>query len=160
MVLIGAYIFGPSFGYLLGAGSIAVSALISGGIGPWMPFQMMATGLLGLIAGFLPKPKSVRLQILILGIWGVLGSFVYGALMTMWNWPFLAGFGGSLGFDPAAGTIGNVTRFVGYELATGGLLWDLGRAATTSIFIALTAPALLTTLKRAARRAGVELAKD
>jgi energy-coupling factor transport system substrate-specific component len=47
-------------------------------------------------------------------------------------------------------------RFFKYELLTGGLLWDTGRAITTSVLILITAPALLTTLKRAARRAGIE----
>jgi multisubunit Na+/H+ antiporter MnhG subunit len=39
---------------------------------------------------------------------------------------------------------------------TGGLLWDTGRAITTGVLIWLTAPALLTTLGRAAVRAGFE----
>ncbi|HYP74164.1 MAG TPA: ATP-binding cassette domain-containing protein, partial [Microbacterium sp.] len=34
--------FGPRFGLLLGAASIALSALMWGGVGPWLPFQMFA----------------------------------------------------------------------------------------------------------------------
>jgi multisubunit Na+/H+ antiporter MnhG subunit len=43
-----------------------------------------------------------------------------------------------------------------YEIVTGGLLWDLGRAITTSVLLLLTAPALLATLNRVATRAGIE----
>jgi len=42
LILIGGYALGTSFGYLVGAGSLLVSALLTGGFGPWLPFQMMA----------------------------------------------------------------------------------------------------------------------
>ncbi|MDQ6603926.1 MAG: ECF transporter S component [Chloroflexota bacterium] len=45
------FVWGPSFGFLLGAASIAVSALLTGGIGPWLPFQMMTLGWVGMTAG-------------------------------------------------------------------------------------------------------------
>ena len=156
LILIAAYVFGSSFGYVLGAASLAVSALISGGVGPWLPFQMMAAGLLGLAAGALPKFEGRRARLVTLIVFAVIGSFVYGSLMTMWNWPFLAGEGGSIGYLPGGGVWQNLTRFFAYEFVTGGFLWDLGRAVTTSVLIWLTAPALLATLERAARRAGVK----
>jgi energy-coupling factor transport system substrate-specific component len=155
LILIGAYVFGSGFGYLLGAGSIAVSALISGGVGPWMPFQMMAAGLLGLLAGALPKLASKSLQITMLIITAVITSYLYGFLMTLWNWPFLAGTGTTISYLPGAAPLENLGRFITYEIFTGGLLWDTGRAITTAVLVALTAPALLTTLNRAARRAGI-----
>jgi energy-coupling factor transport system substrate-specific component len=155
LILIGAYVFGSGFGYLLGAGSIAVSALISGGVGPWMPFQMMAAGLLGLLAGALPKLASKSLQITMLIITAVITSYLYGFFMTLWNWPFLAGTGTTISYLPGAAPLENLGRFITYEIFTGGLLWDTGRAITTAVLVALTAPALLTTLNRAARRAGI-----
>jgi energy-coupling factor transport system substrate-specific component len=88
--------------------------------------------------------------------YGILGSFVYGALMTLWNWPYLAGAGSSVSYLAGAGPLENLTRFIQYEVLTGGLLWDLGRAVTTTVLIYLTAPALLATLRRAASRAGFE----
>ena len=39
--------FGARFGFLLGASSMAASALITGGVGPWLPFQMWALGWIG-----------------------------------------------------------------------------------------------------------------
>ncbi|MGI8857341.1 MAG: ECF transporter S component [Thermomicrobiales bacterium] len=56
------FVWGPSFGFLLGAASIAVSGLLTGGIGPWLPFQMMTLGWVGLTAGFLSpsRPEGTR----------------------------------------------------------------------------------------------------
>jgi len=154
LILIGGYALGPSFGYLVGAGSLLVSALLTGGFGPWLPFQMMAAGLLGYLAGALPKPKQRWAQMIWLTVMAVAGSYLYGALMTLWNWPYLAGSGGALGYVPGASVLENLLRFFQFELVTGGLLWDTGRAITTLVLIWLTAPALLATLSRVARRAG------
>ncbi len=156
LILIGAYVFGASFGYLLGSGSLLVSALLTGGVGPWLPFQMMAAGLIGVMAGLLPRPTSKRLQVTYLCIAAVVGSYAYGALMTMWNWPFLAGTGTSLSYVAGGSLSENLGRFVNFEIITGGFLWDTGRAVTTCILVFLTAPALLATLKRAARKAGYQ----
>jgi energy-coupling factor transport system substrate-specific component len=155
LIIIGAYVFGSGFGFLLGSGSLLVSALLMGGVGPWLPFQMMAAGLIGLVAGMLPKPKARWLELATLVTFAVIGAYAYGALMTLWNWPFLLGVGTDISYLPGAGFFENIIRFFKYELLTGGLLWDTGRAITTSVLIVITAPALLTTLKRAARRAGI-----
>lgn len=161
LIIIGAYVFGSGFGFILGAASLLVSALLTGGVGPWLPFQMMAAALIGLGAGALPKfsvrsPRKQIYELATLALFGVFGSFAYGALMTLWNWPYLAGVGSSVSYLAGAGAIENLTRFIQYELLTGGLLWDLGRAVTTVVLIYLTAPALLATLRRAASRAGFE----
>jgi energy-coupling factor transport system substrate-specific component len=66
----------------------------------------------------------------------------------------LAGSESSVAYKAGAGLISNLGRFLNYEIVSGGLLWDAGRAITTSALILLTAPALLATLKRAANRAG------
>ena len=155
LIIIGAFVFGSGFGFLLGSGSLLVSALLMGGVGPWLPFQMMAAGLLGLAAGLLPKPKSRWLERTVLIAFAIFGAYAYGALMTLWNWPYLAGVGTDISYLAGAGLLENLSRFVKYETLTGGLLWDTGRAVTTSVLILLTAPALLATLKRAAGRAGI-----
>jgi len=156
VIIIGGYALGAGFGFILGAGSLLVSALLAGGIGPWLPFQMMAAGLVGIGAGLLPKAKSHPARMLALIPYAIVASFGYGALMTLWDWPFLAGSGGSLSYVAGAGLQENLTRFLQYELITGGLLWDLGRAVTTCVLLAVTAKALLATLERVASRSGVQ----
>jgi energy-coupling factor transport system substrate-specific component len=117
---------------------------------------MMAAGLVGIGAAMLPRFKAHSARMLALIPYAVVAAFGYGALMTMWNWPFLAGSGGSLSYVAGAGVLDNLTRFLQYELVTGGLLWDLGRAITTCVLLALTAKALLATLERVASRTGVQ----
>lgn len=154
LIIIGAFVFRSSFGFILGSTSILVSALLGAGVGPWLPFQMMAAGLVGLGAGILPRLKSKIASLATLVAYAVIASFSYGALMTLWNWPFLAGSESSIAYKAGAGLFANLARFINYEIVSGGLLWDAGRAVTTSVLILLTAPALLATLKRAANRAG------
>jgi energy-coupling factor transport system substrate-specific component len=154
LIIIGGYVFRSAFGFILGSTSILVSALLGAGVGPWLPFQMMAAGLVGLAAGAIPKFNKKLPQVLVLITYAIIASFVYGNLMTLWNWPFLAGSESTLSYIGGAPLVENISRFINYEIVTGGLLWDAGRAITTSILIALTAPALLATLNRAANRAG------
>lgn len=155
LIILGAFVFGSGFGFVLGACSILVSALLTGGIGPWLPFQMMGAALVGLGAGLIPRSNRSWLQKLFLIGYAVLASFIYGGLMTMWNWPYLAGTGTQLSYVAGDTLTANLSRFFQYEIVTGGLVWDLGRAITTSALILLTGTALTSTLKRAATRAGV-----
>lgn len=154
LIIIAASVFGASFGFVLGAGSLMVSALIGAGVGPWLPFQMMAAAIVGAGAGLIPMLRSRWLHTASLALYAVPASYLYGALMSLWNWPLLASEGSSLGYIAGASVFDNLTRFVNYELLTGGLLWDTGRAATTVLLVCLTGPTLTAALSRAAIRAG------
>lgn len=154
LIIISGYIFGSGFGFLLGTGSLLVSALITGGVGPWLPFQMMAAGLIGIGAGLLPKFKVKLAKLAVLIGYAIPASFAYGFLMTLWNWPFLAGSESSISYVAGAGAIENLVRFIQFQILTGGLIWDLGRAITTVALIVITGPLLIGSLQRAAGKAG------
>lgn len=158
LIILAAYVFGSRFGMLLGVLSILASALISGGVGPWLPFQLIATALIGLGAGILPKPKSLRWKLVVLSIFAVIASYVYGALLTVWTWPLFVGENTSLSYSANSTALENLGRFIKFEFVSGGLLWDTGRAITTITLILLTGKALMTTLERAATRANYETA--
>jgi len=49
--ILGGYCYGATFGYLLGTLSLAVSALLGAGIGPWLPYQMFTIGPRGACCG-------------------------------------------------------------------------------------------------------------
>src|SRR5258708_2836480 len=61
LVLCAGYVFGTSFGFLVGAMSILVSALVSGGVGPWVPYQVFAAGWGGGAAGVPGPPRRPAL---------------------------------------------------------------------------------------------------
>ena len=54
IVLVG-YVFGPRFGFVMGTLTLLLSAVITAGVGPWLPFQMLCTGWIGVASGWLPK---------------------------------------------------------------------------------------------------------
>ncbi|MFC6236046.1 ECF transporter S component, partial [Leucobacter soli] len=54
LLIIAGRAFGPRFGFLLGATVMLGSALLWGGVGPWLPFQVFAAGWVGAGAGLLP----------------------------------------------------------------------------------------------------------
>ncbi|OSZ59032.1 ECF transporter S component [Streptomyces pharetrae CZA14] len=162
MVLSGR-VLGPGFGFALGSLSMFASALLTGGVGPWMPFQMLSMGWFTMGAGLLPGPHRLRGrgELALLAGYGFLAAFAYGLVMNAQGWPFLphdidnpTGTSG-IAPDPTAGTAANFARFLAYCLAT-SLGWDLGRAVLTVVLTFALGPAVLKALRRATRRAAFE----
>ena len=87
IILVGS-VFGGRLGFLTGAMTLLVSAAITGGIGPWLPYQMLGAGWIGLAAGWIPRPKSPRYRLLGLALFGLVSGFLYGALLNLYSWPF------------------------------------------------------------------------
>jgi energy-coupling factor transport system substrate-specific component len=154
LLIISGYVFGASFGFALGVISMGVSALITGGIGPWLPFQMLAAGWIGLFAGsvaLLTPRLKLNVEILSLMIVGLLSSLTFGLLMDLQLWPWITSTDTQLSFIAGGAILENVQRFMVFHLAT-ALAWDIPRAITTSFLIALTAKPLLHSLRRARSR--------
>jgi energy-coupling factor transport system substrate-specific component len=158
MVLSGR-VLGPGFGYVLGSVTMFASALLTGGVGPWLPFQMLAMGWFTMGAGLLPGPDRLRgrTELAMLALYGFLAAFVYGTVMNLAGWPFMGSLASSIAFDPHAPVPTNLARFVAYCLAT-SLGWDLGRATITVVLTLVVGPAVLRALRRATRRAAFEAA--
>lgn len=148
--------FGPGFGFVLGCTSMFTSALLTAGIGPWLPFQMLAAGWVGLGAGLLPRRVRGRVEIAMLAGYGMLAGYLYGLLMNLWFWPFSVGAGSQLSFVAGAPVLENLHRFLAFTVVTSTLGWDTGRAVTNLVVILLAGPAVLGALRRAARRAAFE----
>jgi energy-coupling factor transport system substrate-specific component len=153
LIILAGYVFGSSFGFLLGLISILSSAIISGGIGPWLPFQLIAAAMVGAGPGLLPKVRSSELRIGLLSVFAVFASFFYGVFITAWTWPLFVGPNTSLSYLEGGSIAENVSRFIAFELVSGGFLWDTGRAVTTVALLVLTGKALMAALERAATRA-------
>lgn len=82
ITVIAAVYLGPFTGFTVGA----MSALISNfffGQGPWTIFQMLAWGLIGLLAGLMPAfLKKYRPA---LALYGVLSGIAYSFIMDVWT---------------------------------------------------------------------------
>ena len=81
-VVITAIWLGGEAGFLVGS----LTALISNfyfGQGPWTPFQMLAFGLIGLLAGVLASPlKKSRVA---LALYGVFAGIAFSLVMDVWT---------------------------------------------------------------------------
>lgn len=160
LLVLGGRVFGAGFGFALGCTSLFASALLTAGVGPWLPFQMICAAWVGMGAGFLPRRVGGRAEIAMLAAYAVVASYLYGLLMNLSYWPFalgivVPGHEGSLAYVAGAPVLENAHRFGVYTLLTSTGGWDTGRAITTAIAIVVLGPAILTTLRRAARRAVV-----
>lgn len=147
------YTYGASFGFLLGAVSLLVSALIGAGVGPWLPYQMLATGWVGMTAAWLPDMRRFpRVERIILGAWGLLWGFVFGALMNIWFWPYVVQSGQTeMYWQQGISLLETLKRFGVFYVAT-SLWWDIGRAGGNALLLWLLGPALLKLLRRFRQR--------
>ncbi len=175
VLIIGGYAYGAGFGFVLGATAMAGSALLTGGAGPWVPFQMLAAAWVAMGAGLLPHPSapadggrhhqstasSLPTMTRHRAPWrliayAAIAGLLFGLIMDLAFWPWAlsgaAAQSSAVGFAPGAGFVANLQRFITFHLAT-AMGWDLTRAITTAIIVALAGPIVLRALTRAGRRA-------
>lgn len=161
-------VFGPGFGFLLGNVAMFASAILTGGGGPWLPFQMLAAGWIGLGAGLLPalgtgagstgaagSTRLSRLELPMLAGYGFLASIGYGFVMNLWFWPFAqsnVGAAAAVAFVPGSPLQDNLHRWLVYSVTT-GLTFDVPRALSTLIALLVLGKPVLLALRRASRRA-------
>jgi energy-coupling factor transport system substrate-specific component len=153
LVVLAGCAFGPRFGLLLGLTAMAVSAALTGGIGPWLPFQMLALGWMGAGAGVLGLAThrlAPRAEVLAVAGYGWAWAFLYGAIMNLWFWPFAIG-DGPLSWHPGLGLTGTLHRYWSFYVAT-SLGWDAAGALTNAVLLLVTGRALLRSLRRVAHR--------
>lgn len=154
LLILAGRVFGPGFGYVFGCTTVFASALLTSGVGPWLPFQMMCSAWIGMGAGLLPRRVGGRAEIAMLACYGIVCAYLFGLLMNLASWPFMLGVeSGSLSFVPGDPMLENLRRFGVYTLVTSTAGWDTGRAITNTVLIVVLGPAILHTLRRAARRA-------
>ncbi|MEO6700146.1 MAG: ECF transporter S component [Jatrophihabitantaceae bacterium] len=154
ILVLAGRVFGPGFGFTLGCTSMFASALITGGVGPWMPYQMFGCAFVGLLAGLLP-PLRGRAEIVLLATFGALAGYLFGFLLNLSFWPFSLDPNSSISYRPGLGFAEQWHRYLVFD-ATTSLGWDTGRAITNFVCILLAGPAALVAFRRAARRANFE----
>jgi len=152
LVILAGYVFGARLGFLVGAGAMFVSAFAVGGFGPWLPFQMFASGWTGMTAGWLGVALSSRvrgrqrLELLVLAAFAAAWGFLFGAIMNLWFWPFAAQ-GDSISWRPGLGageTLRHYWSF--YVLTSAG--WDAWRALANAALVIVAGRPVLDLLVR------------
>lgn len=152
ILILSARVFGASFGFLLGMISMFVSALLTGGIGPWLGYQVFAAAWIGLLAGALPKSLRGGRELMMLVIYAIFASAAFGILMDLQFWPWALGSSTQLSYLPNGDISENVSRFITFHFAT-SMAWDIPRAIFTSALIAFAGKAVLSALRRTRTRA-------
>ena len=163
LITLTGYVFGGRFGFLMGAMTLFVSALITGGIGPWLPSQMFTAGWVGMSAMFLrplmqplmakyqlQKGTGINPEIIMLAIFGLAWGFLYGSIMNLWQWPFIAG-PQVQSWVAGSGFMVTLQHYLAFYLVT-SLVWDAIAAIGNFLLILAFGAATLRALRRFQQR--------
>jgi energy-coupling factor transport system substrate-specific component len=156
LIVLTGYVYGGRFGFLMGALTLLVSALITGGLGPWLPYQMFTAGWMGLSAP-LCRPlvswmegQDRRLELIVLALFAGLWGLLYGVIMNVWFWPFAIGPTEQY-WQPGIGLGETLGRYAAFYLAT-SLVWDVVRALSNGLLMLAFGAPTLRALRRFKRR--------
>lgn len=160
LIILGGLVMGPGFGFGLGALTLALSAVLTAGFGPWLPYQMLACGWVGMGAGYLGRWRFARRHIWYVAIYGALSGFLFGALLDLWEWPFLLGASSSpISWAPDLSYPALARRFTAFYLTT-SLVYDAFRAAGNLMLVGLLGGPVALALTRFRRRFLVDWAGE
>jgi energy-coupling factor transport system substrate-specific component len=159
LVLCAGWVFGPSYGFLCGAFALLVSALATGGVTPWVPYQVFGVGYVGVVAGLAGRWRSPRFgwrDAAVLAAVGVLTGFAYGALTDIQVW--VTGFRGpgELGWQPGLAPATALLHFARFYAVT-SLVYDSFRAGGNAAMVLLLAAPVVAALERVRARFSFEV---
>lgn len=178
LVLAAGYELGASYGFLVGAYSLLVSAVVTGGVGPWLPYETFGVGWVGAaagVAGWLVRrlaPASgaaacspglsprgwwpTRLDLTVLVVVAIVTGFAYGALTDLWGWVAFYTGPGYVNWQPDLPPLETLARFGRYYMLTSAV-WDSFRAFGDAIAILALGTPVLAALGRMRARLGYEI---
>lgn len=154
LLVLAGRVLGPTFGFVLGSTTLFASALLTAGVGPWLPFQMLGAAWVGAGAGLLP-PVRGRLEVVLLAVYAAVAGLAYGLALNLSFWPFTVGPGSAISFVAGDPVLDNLRRFLTFSVAT-SLGFDVPRAVVTATLVAVTGTPILRALRRATRRAAFD----
>ena len=167
LVLAAGYEFGPSYGFLVGSFTLLVSAVVTGGVGPWLPYETFAVGWVGLSAGiagdlvrrvrparrsWLPSRVDIGDQVVV----AVVPGFAYGMLTDVYGWVAFYRGVQNVGWIPGMSPGQTVAQFGRYYALT-SLGWDAFRAVGDAIAVVAFGGPVLMALGRLRARLGYEI---
>jgi len=156
LIILTGYVYGGRFGFLMGASSLLVSAMVTGSVGPWLPYQMFTAAWVGMSAPLCrPLVRGLHAEgrwgeVLVLAVLGAIWGFLFGAIMNVWFWPFAVGPADQY-WEPGVGLVETLRRYAAFYVAT-SLAWDVLRVVgNVALILAFGAPTLRV-LRRFERR--------
>ena len=123
-----------------------------------MPFQMLAAAWVGMGAGLLPKVTG-RAEVFMMAAYGGVVALMYGLIMNLWFWPFLADLPTQISFTAGAGVTENLLSWFRFTMVT-SLGYDIPRAILTVVLILIAGAPILGVLRRVARKANFQPAPE
>ena len=186
LIIVSGYAYGARFGFLTGAFSLLSSALITGGVGPWLPFEMFGAGWVGLTAGLISdcrfrisdfglpiahgrssitsgadrqstiENRQSKIDLVFLLPFGFVWGFVYGALLNLYFWPVIDA-GAGISYQAGVGIGDALQRYAAFYVTT-SLWWDVFSAIGNAALLAWLGLPLLRALQRFGRRFQFEVA--
>jgi energy-coupling factor transport system substrate-specific component len=154
ILVLAGRVYGAGFGFAIGCTSLFASALLTAGVGPWMPYQMFGCAWVGMFAGLLP-PVRGKLEIAMLAAYGAVSGYFFGFMLNLSFWPFSLDPSSSIAYQPGLSFVEQWHRYLLFDIST-SLGWDTGRAITNVLAIVIAGPAALAAFRRAARRANFQ----
>jgi len=158
LIIVAGYVMGPGFGFAMGAMTLLLSAFLTAGFGPWLPYQMLGSAWTGMGAGYLGmllSNRSTRAGMALLAVYGLIAGFAYGVLLDLWEWPALLGAASPIGWAPGLSPASLLKRFGNFYLATSAA-YDAFRAAGNCLLLLLLGRAVVVALRRFRQRFLVE----
>ena len=156
LIVMTGYVYGARLGFLMGALTLLVSGLITGSLGPWLPYQMFTASWIGMSAA-LCRPlvrmlggEGRRREIVVLAFFGAVWGLVFGMVMNIWFWPFATGPADQY-WEAGIGVLETVKRYAAFYLTT-SFVWDVFRAAGNVLLTVAFAAPTLRALRRFRRR--------
>lgn len=156
LIILTGYVYGGRLGFLMGTLTFLVSALITGGVGPWLPYQMFTAGWVGMSAP-LCRPtvwmlggQNKWIEPLILAAFGGFWGLVYGMVMNIWFWPFVTGPVEQY-WQPGLGLVDILERYALFYVTT-SLFWDSMRSVGNVVMILAFGLPTLQALRRFKKR--------
>lgn len=160
VLIVAGFALGPGFGFVLGSVSLLASALVTGGVGPWLPFQMFAAAWIGLGAGLLARvPFVARMagrhpwrEVVVIAGYAAFAAVIYGFVLNLWFWPFTVDLAPQIAFTPGAPVAENLLAWLRFSVIT-SLGFDIPRAVLAAALVLVAGRGILIALRRASRRA-------
>lgn len=148
LIALVGYVFGGQMGFLMGALTLLCSAFVTGGVGPWLPFQMFCAGWMGLTASWL-RPGSnatVRREVIKLAIFGFIWGFLYGIIINLYFWPFTVG-DSATSWTPGYSLSETLTRYIAFYFVQ-SIGADFTRATGNAVLLLTLGVPLLQVFRR------------